>query len=416
MCEPQPPVCGLRAAQSVRGTQCGRQALPDPQTGSPMADDLRVAPRLQPQNVLEPNRTRRRTGIVTIPHSNLQPLGAAYLRKDPRSLGLPASRELVATVLTWLIAGFAACASLGGWSLPRLYRDNLWIASAFQGADLVTACLGVPLLLFAHARARSGSMRARLVWLGMLAYMLYNYAFYLFGARFNVFFLLYVELVSLPIIALLLALPRLDVVRIADAFDSDTPVRAVASFMAVSALSLGALWIGMSLSYVVSGEVPAPIVASEHPTGIVFALDLAWLVPALGGGAYLLWHRRPFGFVLAAMLTSLGSVYTLGLTVSSLVCAHAGVAGALSELPLWVALALGNLVCCVFLLRHFGHGADGDADGCMTPLRPQARSQILLRTGVSRRHAQSTSRSRTQRAPTAALHPARIRRRSQLQH
>lgn len=66
------------------------------------------------------------------------------------------------------------------------------------------------MLVAALVLARRGSGRAQLVWLGMLAYTLYNYAFYLFGAAFNSLFLVYAALFTLSVFALLFGLVALD--------------------------------------------------------------------------------------------------------------------------------------------------------------------------------------------------------------
>ncbi|MFN2195339.1 MAG: hypothetical protein ACK2UW_04365, partial [Anaerolineales bacterium] len=90
---------------------------------------------------------------------------------------------------TVLVAVLAAAASAGGILLDGLYRDNRWSASQFIGNDYVTLLVAVPLLTLGLWLAARGSGRGQLVWLGVLHYMLYNYAFYLFGAAFNAFFL-----------------------------------------------------------------------------------------------------------------------------------------------------------------------------------------------------------------------------------
>ena len=51
-----------------------------------------------------------------------------------------------------------------------------------------------------------GSVRALLLWLGTLAYAVYNYAYYLFGAALNAFFPLYVAALITAALALILAL------------------------------------------------------------------------------------------------------------------------------------------------------------------------------------------------------------------
>ena len=63
-------------------------------------------------------------------------------------------------------------------------------------------------------------MRGLLLWLGTVGYAAYNYAFYLFGAALNVFFLLYVAALVLATITLIVALAHLDVVRLSQSFQT----------------------------------------------------------------------------------------------------------------------------------------------------------------------------------------------------
>jgi len=70
-------------------------------------------------------------------------------------------------------------------------RDADWIRATWFGNDLVTLSIAVPLLVAGAVSARRGSSCGLLVWLGVLGYSVYNYAFYLFGAALNAFLLLY---------------------------------------------------------------------------------------------------------------------------------------------------------------------------------------------------------------------------------
>lgn len=129
-----------------------------------------------------------------------------------------------AYVLSTLIAILAAVASAGGLWLKGLYRDNQFVTSAWKGNDVVTLFVAVPMLIVALIIARRGSQRAQLVWLGVLDYMLYNYAFYLFAAKFNEFFLLYVALLGLCIWALIYGLTKLDAQAIRQGMRAQTQV------------------------------------------------------------------------------------------------------------------------------------------------------------------------------------------------
>ena len=101
------------------------------------------------------------------------------------------ARPTVAPILSVIITILVIVASAGGLFIDDLYRDNAFAKSAWQGTDLATLVVGVPTLTVALIFAQRGSFRAQLVWLGMLDYALYNYAYYLFGTAFNGFFLIY---------------------------------------------------------------------------------------------------------------------------------------------------------------------------------------------------------------------------------
>lgn len=254
-----------------------------------------------------------------------------------------------AFILSSLIAVLATVASAGGLFLDDLYRDNLLVTSAWQGNDLVTLIIGVPTLITALLFSRRGSQRALLVWMGMLDYMLYNYAFYLFGAAFNRFFLIYVALLGLSIFALIFGLANLDVDGIGHQFRERTPVRWISSYLLLVAAGLSVIYVSQSLGFVFTGQLPAIVTRTGHPTSIVFALDLTLLVPFLVLGAIWLLQRKPWGYVLAGISTVKGPVYTLALTAGSLWAAKAGVEGAAAETPLWVFLTALGLIAGVLL-------------------------------------------------------------------
>jgi hypothetical protein len=257
-----------------------------------------------------------------------------------------------AYVLSAIIALLMTAASAGGLFTDNPYRDNALVTAAWYGNDLVTLVVAVPLLLVALILSMRGSLKAQLVLLGMLDYALYNFAFYLFGAAFNRFFLVYVALFMLPIYALIFGLVNLDVKAISQTFRARTPVRWISAYMLLVALMLGGMWIFQSLSFIPTGQVPEIIVEVDHPTNVIAALDLSLVVSVLVLGAIWLWKRQPWGYVLAAMANVKSAVYSLVLAVSSATAALAGHEGAASLIPLWGFLSTAALIASVFLLAN----------------------------------------------------------------
>lgn len=256
------------------------------------------------------------------------------------------------TVLSSLIALLAAIASAGGLLLNGLYRDNLFVTSAWKGNDVVTLFLAVPLLVVAMGFARRGSLKAHLVWMGVLDYMLYNYAFYLFGAAFNWFFLVYVALLGLSIFALIFGLIHLNLNGIQQAIHGRMPVKWIAAYMLFVAIGLTTIYLTQSIGFVLTGALPAIVTQTEHPTNVVFALDLTLLVPILFLGAVLLVQRKAWGFVLAGISTVKGPLYTLVLTAGSLWAANAGVEGTSEQVPLWITLTVLGMMACGLFYRN----------------------------------------------------------------
>jgi hypothetical protein len=273
------------------------------------------------------------------------------------------ARPTSSLVLSYWLTGLAALAmavvAAGGVFGGSLYRDNPLIAATFRGQDLVTLIVAVPLLAIGLVLELRGSARGRVVWLAMLHYALYSYLFYAVGAAFNAFFLLYVAIVALALYALLFSVPRLGLET-----EATNPVGRTARVIGVTylllvAAGLGLLWTGMSLGYLFTGAVPAAIVASGHPTGVVFVIDLVFIVPPMVIGAVGLIRGTVFGRLVAVAMCLSGTVYTLSLAAASVEVARVGV-GSAAELPLWIGLTLLGAVCtCLLLLGRRPTGATG---------------------------------------------------------
>lgn len=215
--------------------------------------------------------------------------------------------------LSIIITVLIIVASAGGLLIDGLYRDNTWTTTQLRGSDLVRLVVAVPVLVAALMFTKRGSQRALLIWLGMLWLTVYDYAFFLFGAAFNVFFLVYVALFSLSILALIFAVPRVDAKAISRKFKARTPVRWISGYMLFIAIFLGGLWGAQTLNFMVTGQLPQSNIDSGHTTNIVFALDLALLVPGLVLAAIWLWQRRPWGYILGAMMLVKGTIYPMAL-------------------------------------------------------------------------------------------------------
>jgi hypothetical protein len=251
------------------------------------------------------------------------------------------------SIITGLLA---AVASSVGLLRPQIYRDNEFVRAAWMGSDLVTLFVAVPVLFAALVLTARGSTIALLIWLGVLDYFLYGYAYFLFGAAFNPLFLVYVLMVALSSVAIAFALLSIDANAMMNGVAPRPTDRWIAGYMFFVAAGLTTVYAVQSIAFIVTGQVPPIVALTEHPTSIVFALDLTLLVPLLLIAATWLWKRRPWGRVLGAMLNVKGAIYTTSLIASSLMAVQRGYGAAADEVPLWIVLTFGNAVSGVMLL------------------------------------------------------------------
>ena len=241
-------------------------------------------------------------------------------------------------------------ASTAGLVVDDLYPDGPWAREALRGGDLTTLLVAAPILLLSLVFVRRGSRRAQVVWLGTLAYSVYNYAYYSFGARFNDLFLVHIALLALSIWATAFAVAGLDVATVVRSLDRNGSGRWVGAFLALVGTVLGGLWIVLSIRFALTGKLMADIpIRGIH---LVFAIDLALLVPALVVAGVLCWRRTAVGVLFAAVMAVMGSLYQVNLLLAGFFQAEADVPGVKAFPPEGVVLAIGFFAAAAVIFRR----------------------------------------------------------------
>lgn len=252
-----------------------------------------------------------------------------------------------------MITILAIVASLGGLLIGNLYQDNDFVKSAWFTNDVITLIVAVPLLIASLWFGRKGSLRWQLVLMGMLGYMAYNYAFYLFGAAFNIFFLFYVALFSLSVTSLILGLSNLDMNLISQRFSPKSPVKGVGIYILIIGIMLFFVEMSMISNYLLTGVLPETIKLTGHPTSVVFAMDLSIVVPLSLISAVLLWKRQAWGYVIGVIMLLKGFTYGLVLSIGTALLAYSPAYGKWDPLmPFYVVLVIGGLIGCLALLNN----------------------------------------------------------------
>jgi hypothetical protein len=281
--------------------------------------------------------------------------------RDPRPRTSPSSAprglNTPAVGLAWSLAVLVLAAAAAGLLVDGVYTGPESTAAMLRAFDLVHLVLVVPALLLASALARRGSTLAQVVLAGLGAYVVYTYAYYLFGTGFNDLFVLHTAVFGTSLWLLVLTLAGLDADELANRFGTKTFTRVVSSILALLAVSLGGLWVYWALDNAVTGDVPtgSQLVETDLMVHLGMALDLALLVPLYAAAAVLLWRRMPWGHVLAVLALLPGILHQITYLVAMPFQVAASVPGAASTDPAEPIIVLLYLAAAGLLLRGTRH-------------------------------------------------------------
>jgi hypothetical protein len=214
-----------------------------------------------------------------------------------------------------------------------LYQyDTLFFGAGNRGTDVVTLFVAVPLLLVCLVLYRRGSLRGRLLLIGILTYVLYVYASLAFGTAYNALFLVYVAVFSASLFALLLTFTSIDQEAFESRHSSRLPSRGPAVFMFASAAVLIVVWLGLGLLPAMMAGRP-PKLLDSYTTVATYVLDLGIITPATFITGLLLLRRKALGYLMTFSL--LGIILMLVPTI---------IAQTVSQLSAGVSLTPGEIV------------------------------------------------------------------------
>lgn len=212
------------------------------------------------------------------------------------------------------------------------------------GWDLVTLVLVVPALLVASPSVARGSVRGRLVALGLLAYLFYQYLMYAMAWAVGPLLPAFIGLYAASLIGAVWLVTTLPPGRLAAHVADGFPRRSLLALSVGLAVLLVGMWVPM-LAEVLTGRLADNLLGQT--TLVVQALDLGIVVPAAIATAALLWRRHPGGSLLAAVLVVKG--LAMATAIVAMVLASWLRADRL-DVPGLVIFA-GVAVACALLLR-----------------------------------------------------------------
>jgi len=258
---------------------------------------------------------------------------------------------------TWWVMSAAAAviallaSAIGLADVDGIYgRETASFVDQAIAQDLVNAALTAPATLVLAWLAWRGSVRAGLLWTGVLTFTLYNYVIYTMSIHVGPLFLAWVAVLGLTFFSLVGGLralrPTVVAARLAGA-----PRRVIGWYLVVIAGVFTMLWLSDIVPAMVEGRVPQGAVDLGLPSNPVHVLDLAIFLPAVIAIGRLVLLRRPTGLTLAPAAVVFLVMTGLPILVTPLVTAARGGEPAWQVMgPVGVITAVGMAVL-VALLR-----------------------------------------------------------------
>ena len=260
-----------------------------------------------------------------------------------------------AFVLSAILAILLVVAAIPGAFVDGLYRDTRLIVAADRGSDLLTLLLYVPVLAISLYHSYRGSLRAQIVWLGLVSWVLYYYVLYAYGIRFTALFLVHVAVVSVATFILAIVLRRADVSSLARQFSSSVPRRLVAIYLWIVATMFTFLWLADIVPALLKNQAPQRLVEMGTTSNPVEINDLAFIIPLLVTAGLWTWRKHPAGYLLAGVLLGLATA-----TMAALIPGAPIFLGGAPD-PIYSAVAVVSLALLIALLRGVRRGAEAAA-------------------------------------------------------
>jgi hypothetical protein len=208
-----------------------------------------------------------------------------------------------ARVWLWLSIVAALLALVGnviGLNVSRIYGGltPVFLPQALA-QDIANLVLVAPLWLILAALALKGSLRAYLLWIGVLTFTVYNYVIYTFSIPFGPLFLLWVAVLGLSLYALIGGIASVNHELVVPSFNSRRAITFVAWFLIITAILFAFLWLSEDIPALLSGDTPQSLIDMALPTNPVHILDFAFFLPGVFVTGGMLLKRKPIAYTLA---------------------------------------------------------------------------------------------------------------------
>jgi len=249
--------------------------------------------------------------------------------------------------------------SAGFFNEDTYMRELPSFAAQGAGQDFVNLFIGAPVMIISLWFMRRGSRIASWIFAGMAFYYMYSYIIYVFGLRYNGYFLAYCFTLSLSTYILIFWIYYHSRLDISGWFRSMPPTRLTAGFILFIALLFYMIWLKDIVPPLLEGEAPAHVIENGYVINPVHAIDLSFALPGLVIVSILLFRRHPLGLLLAPVLLVFIIILTIALAGMMLVVTARGIEESAGLTYIFAGISvISAIILALFLRRTYRPGKD----------------------------------------------------------
>lgn len=247
-----------------------------------------------------------------------------------------------------LAATLVVASAAGAFGGAYVNEAPSWAAQG-AGQDLANLFLVAPLLVATATFAARGSLRALLIWMGLLLYVAYSYVLYAFFVHFNRMFLIYVATLGFAFYAIVGTLLSIDRASVAATFRAAGQTLPISAVLMGVGLLFAALWLSEIVPAVLEGTAPSSARELGLPVNAVHVLDLAFALPGVVAVGALARRRHPVGLLLAVPSATFLIVMGIAIMAMAWTMRVRGVPGGGLPVPIVITIAVTAYVTYRFL-------------------------------------------------------------------
>lgn len=261
----------------------------------------------------------------------------------------------------YLLSGALVVVAAGASALSFFFSSLLTGApvaiGCLRGTALVILAVGLPVLATAMARTARGSALAFVIWLGALAYLLYQAVMFCFATPVNTLFLIYIAYLGLAVWAIVVLLRATDLAGFRARVSPRLPARFIAGFALTVAVLNASAWLAQIIPATLSGNPATLVQDTRLLTNPVFVQDLAIWLPLLITAALATWRRQAWGMLVTGAMLAMFVLECIGIATDQWFGSQAAPLSSAASMSMVPAFAVAAAISCVPLV-WYGRNVD----------------------------------------------------------